>query len=136
MARTPDRRPGRLVEEEVLLDSQTVEPTDERTLRYVDGGFFARDSHGPFDIRGELIENDNFSQLTYNASNQITDYRIWDGPGQVNLLRHFVITYTAGLITQIERRLYDGAGNLQTTVTDVITYNGSLIDTITRTRTP
>lgn len=136
MARTPDRRPGRLVEEEILLDNQTAEPVDERSVRYVDGGFFARDSHGIFDIRGEVIENGNFSQLTYNGSNQITDYRIWDGPAQTNLLRHFIISYTGGLITQIERRLYDGAGNLQTTVIDVITYNGNLIDTITRTRAP
>lgn len=136
MPRTPDRRSGRLLEEEILLDERVGEPTDERAIRYSDGGFFAQDSHGVFDIRGEVIEGTNYSELSYNGQNQITDYRIWDSATKTNLLRHYLVSYSGGLITQIERRFYDGAGNLQTTVTDTVTYNGNLIDTISRVRTP
>jgi hypothetical protein len=53
MARTPDRRPGVLKEEEVLFDDRTADgdPTDERAIRYVSGSFRAKDSAGVFDLR-------------------------------------------------------------------------------------
>lgn len=53
MARTPDRRPGPLLEEEIILDDRSADgdPTDEGAIRYVDGFFRARDSEGTFTMR-------------------------------------------------------------------------------------
>ena len=54
MPRTPDRRAGRLEEEEILFDDRTADgdPTDERAMRYVNGSWRMKDAAGVFDPRG------------------------------------------------------------------------------------
>ncbi len=51
MPRTPDRFPGPLDEEEVLLEIQTEDPEDEGAMRNVNGAFRFKDSIGVFDPR-------------------------------------------------------------------------------------
>lgn len=61
MGITPDRFPGPREEEEFILDSLSVDPTNEGAMRYVNGSFRLRDTIGVFNPRtggGGLAEDD------------------------------------------------------------------------------
>lgn len=78
MPRTPDRRPGSLDEEEILLEERLSDPTTLGAMRYVSGDFRFNDSVGAFNPR------DAFNVDDHEALRQLIHY-IDGGPTIVAL---------------------------------------------------
>lgn len=121
MARTPDRRTGRLEEEEILFDDRSSDgdPTDTRALRYTDGAFRAKDAQGVFNLRLNVGADIDFL-LCNEPPEPTTDYAITRSGGSVtleawtrnggNLLKDITYIRSSGVVTQEDRKVYDTDG--------------------------
>jgi hypothetical protein len=148
MGRTPDRRPGRLVEEEVLMEDQGAgnDPTDAGAFRYVDGAFRFKDATGIFDPRsggGGITESqhENLDTLahevaesgslhvTRDAQNRIqaATYRVSSSPSSTKIREATVTRDGQGRISQVVETQFDGSGNAITgqTLTKTIVRDGT-----------
>lgn len=78
MPKTPDRRPGSLHEEEILMDLRDPgeDPVIPGAVRYVDGGFKFVDSQGIYDPR---VGGEGLSESQHKALRHLIHFI--DGPG-------------------------------------------------------
>ena len=154
MARTPDRRPGKLFEEEILLDDRTGDgdPIDERAIRYLNGDFRMRDSLGVFNPRdgGGISEatHEDLDTLTHGLAEDSFDVVSYSGVRVTNIttftdntqtvkVRERDYTYTGIRVTQVDTIQYDGAGTELYRIRETISYVnpfGNRIASITRVR--
>lgn len=158
MARTPDRRPGKLLEEEILLDDRTGEgdPIDERAIRYLNGEFRMRDSLGVFNPRGgggtgdgiteaehegldtlaHGLTEDSFDVATYSG-NRVTNITTYTDNSESVKVRERVYVYSGIRVTQVDTIQYDGAGVELYRIRETISYvnpSGNRVASITRVR--
>lgn len=161
MARTPDRRAGPLLEEEIQMDLQTSDPSIEGAIRYVSGSFRFLDSTGLYDPRtgGGLTENAHktLRQLihfiddgpaegfTSGAYKEViggafpTSIIWWESSSKLKKIVEKTITRSGGSATLIAPtpivwQIYDTDGStVLATVSDAITYSGAF--EVSRTRT-
>jgi len=133
MPRTPDRRHGPLYEEEIFLDPQTEDPTQERSIRYVNGYFKGKDSEGVFDFRGggsggitegqhELLDTlvHNLSETCYQeilrSAGKVSQVIVWTDDGKTTKVRQMDLTRSGGKVSQITLIQYDGGGSVKQTL--------------------
>ena len=159
MPRTPDRRPGALIEdEEIRLITNAIWPTPEGALNYDGTSFVMRDSLGNFNPRNagtgitaaqhkalrDLIHfiddgpADGFASGAYKEttySGILPTTQIWyEDSGKTQKIVELTVTYTGILPTTEVWKMYDTDGvTLLLTVTDAITYAGVFETTRTRT---
>lgn len=159
MPRTPDRRPGALIEdEEIRLITNAIGPTQDGALNYDGTSFVMRDSLGNFNPRSggsgisaaqhkalrDLIHfiddgpADGFASGAYKEttySGILPTTQIWyEDSGKTQKIVELAVTYTGILPTTEVWKMYDTDGvTLLLTVTDAITYAGVFETTRTRT---
>lgn len=158
MPRTPDRRPGALIEdEEIRLITNAIGPTQDGALNYDGTSFVMRDSLGNFNPRSaggisaaqhkalrDLIHfiddgpADGFASGAYKEttySGILPTTQIWyEDSGKTQKIVELTVTYTGILPTTEVWKMYDADGiTLLLTVTDAITYTGVFETTRTRT---
>jgi hypothetical protein len=156
--RTPDRRPGALIEdEEIRLITNAIGPTQDGALNYDGTSFVMRDSLGNFNPRSgggisaaqhkalrDLIHfiddgpADGFASGAYKEttySGILPTTQIWyEDSGKTQKIVELTVTYTGILPTTEVWKMYDADGvTLLLTVTDAITYTGVFETTRTRT---
>ena len=144
MVGTPDRRAGRLEEEEILFDDRSGEgdTEDERSMRYQDGAFrmvdgvktfdprlVDRDDHAIVDALTHNLAETSYEELTYTG-NQVTDIVVWETVGKTKKIRETSLTYTGNKVTTEVNKQYDGAGVLTQTVTSTYTYTGNKLTSV------
>ena len=145
MVGTPDRRAGRLEEEEILLDDLTAEadPEDVRSIRYTDDAFRFVDGTATFDPRlvdrddHEVIDSlthapaeDGYEEFTY-IGNVIADVILWQTVAKLLKIREWNYTYTANKVTTEVIKQYDEAGSLLKTLTLTFAYTGNKLASTT-----
>jgi hypothetical protein len=151
MPRTPDRRPGAVDEEEILLEDRTADgpPTAVGAIRRNGGDILAFDGVGLFNLRSgtgltkpqhdalrSLIHfiNDGpaegfvsgaFREILPAASPFPTSVIWWESAAKLQKIVELTITYTGINPTTEEWKMYDTDGTtVLVTVTDTVTYSG------------
>lgn len=147
MAKTPDRRPGPLEEdEEIRLATNGAGPTLAGAFNFDGTAFVMRDSTGNFNPRTggsgitaaqhevidslvhELAET-SYIELTRSAG-QVTDVITWETAAKLKKVREANITRASGQVSVVVEKQYDGAGSLAQTLTYTITRSGGQVASI------
>jgi len=146
MAKTPDRFPGEREDEGLLLDEDSVEPTQNGEMKYVSGSFKAKDGTGVFNLRsggggiseaqhhaldylGHEIDEDAYEEFTFTGNN-ITNVTIWTDSGKTTKIREFQYVYSVGKISTETVIQYDGAGSEKERLVLTYSFTGNKIDNI------
>lgn len=145
MSKTPDRRPGRLEEdEEIFLETNAVGPTQAGAFNYDGTSFKFRDSIGTFNPR-QTIGTDNDFLLenepptpTNNYSNTQTGSKVtqekWER-GDTTKIKTIDYTYSGSRISQEVRKVYATDGStILAQLTVVYSFTGAALTSATRTR--
>jgi hypothetical protein len=144
---TPDRFPGSREEDEIIFEENSSDPGDVGAIRYVSGGFRAKDGIGVFDLRsgGGITEAQHsiLRQLIHFIDNGPAEgfasgaYREmvgtvfptaiiwWESSAKLKKIVEKLLTWTGATPTTIVWKVYaaDGVAVLAT-VTDAISYSG------------
>jgi len=155
--KTPDRFPGPLIEEELVLDDeQTEDPSTEGAMRFVLGSFRFRDTSGVFDPRSggsglteaqhkvlrqliHFIKGGPAEGFASGAYREITGTVFptaviwWESSAKLKKIVEKLTTWSGPFPTSIAWKVYDAAGALVATVTDAISYSGPFETSRTRT---
>jgi len=144
---TPDRFPGSLGEEEIVLEEQIENPSVEGAVRYVNGSFKAKDETGVFDLRsGEGLteeQHKTIRQLIHfidegpaegfvtNAYLEVTGTVFptaiiwWESSAKLKKIASKEVTWTGPFPATVTWKIYDTDGStVLATVTDTLTYSG------------
>lgn len=136
MPRTPDRRPGPIVEDEgIFLEPQATEPTVNGELRYVTG-------------RGLRVYEEGKTKSFQPITGSAYVILVRDGNGRAQYIRTFT---DSGMATKMEeteitrdgsnrvasviQRFYDVSGTLARTVTSPVSRSSGKFHHIDRTET-
>lgn len=157
-AQTPDRFPGALGEEEVILETQTEDPSSEGAVRYVSGSFRAKDGTGVFNLRSgtglseeqhkalrqliHFVDEGPAESFASGAYREVTGTIFpsaiiwWESSAKLKKIVSQDITWSGAKPTQVVWKIYASDGStVLATVSDAITYSGvfesSRIRTIT-----
>lgn len=156
MTKTPDRFPGSLVEEEIILGDQTEDPSDAGAVRYVSGSFRAKDESGVFNLRSgsglteaqhkllrqliHFIDNGPAEGFASGAYREITGTVFpsvvtwWESSEKLKKIVSKELTWTGAFPSSIVWKVYDTDGStVLATVTDAISYSGPFETSRTRT---
>lgn len=157
-AQTPDRFPGSLGEEEVILDEQTEDPSYEGAVRYVSGSFRAKDGTGVFNLRSgtglseeqhkilrqliHFIDEGPAEGFATGAYREVTGTIFpsaiiwWESSDKLKKIVSQEITWSGAKPTQVDWKIYASDGStVLATVSDAITYSGVFESSRTRTIT-
>ena len=148
MPRSPDARPGELLEDDgILLGSQVSDPTDVGEFRNVGGEIRVKDTIGVYDPRAlrSLIHfinegpADGFASGAYKeilpSSNPFPISVIWwASAAKLKKIVEKTLTYTGAFPTTIVWKSYASDGvTVLATVSDAISYSGAFETARTRT---
>jgi len=153
---TPDRFPGSLGEEEIVLEEQIENPSVEGAVRYVNGSFKAKDETGVFDLRAgsglteaqhkilrQLIHfidggpAEGFASGAYRETTGTvfpTAIIWWETSGKLKKIVSKELTWSGAFPSTIVWKVYDTDGaTVLATVTDTFSYSGPFETSRTRT---
>ena len=113
------------------MEEDTVSPSVEGAIKYVDGAFEFRDALGLFDPRttgdaaghrayDQLVHNiaeTSYLEVTRNGSGRITNVTYYTDSGKTTKIRECQVTRTFGKVSQIVVIQYNGAGAIAETLT-------------------
>jgi hypothetical protein len=136
MPRTPDRRPGELLEESIQFENLPPgnEPVAVGQVRFIDGKLLIKDAIGTYDARAlhsliNFIDEGPANGFVSGATKTTTGtvfptQNLWRRANNTKLLEKN-ITWTGVVPTTIEWKMYDSDGStIIVTVTDTIEYSG------------
>jgi hypothetical protein len=144
---TPDRAPGVLDEEGIVLEPTQL-AVAEGELRYDGTRFSLYDAGGEFDPRSggsgltpsshrgldqlvHAIAEDSFAEYIYSGV-QVTDIIIWTDNGKTDKIRETTFTYTGNKVTTIVTKQYGSDGStVVETLTQTLVYSGNKVTDIT-----
>lgn len=147
MPRTPDRKPGPALEEELQLEDRTADgnPTVDGAVRFVSGDIVAKlpsgvtslttgtglseGQHAALDQLQHWIAEDSFLEVIRSGDN-VTDVIYWTDSGKTTKIRETSVTRSSGKVATIVVRQYDGTGTLSETLTGTVTRSSGKVSTI------
>lgn len=147
MPATPDRRPGSLDEEEILLDANPGTPSAAGGIRYSGAIFQMRDATGTFDPRvggagltsnDFLLDNEPVTPNTTYAptytSGKVTE-ELWTKTTGGQAIRRVTYTYSGNRVSTEVRKVYAADGTtVVAQVTWTYSYTGGVLTGATMTR--
>jgi hypothetical protein len=151
MPPTPDRKPGRLEEDdELFFVANAIPPSEAGAMNYDGTSFKMRDAVGTFDPRAggsgitegqhrELdtlvheLDETSYDEVIYSGNN-VTQYITWTNTDKTLKIREDLMTYSSGKVSQAVSKQYDGLGVLKEQITEVYAYSGNKVTSVTRTR--
>lgn len=148
MARTPDRSPGPLDEEEILLETNTSPTAVAGSITFDGSSFVLRDATGVFDPRSggsgisegqheglDTLVHDvaetSYTEVT-RTSGQVSSVIVWETSAKLKKIRETTVTRTSGQASTIVEKHYDAAGTVIAgqTLTHTVTRSGGRVESI------
>lgn len=143
MGRTPDRRPGPLIEEKIILQDDGYTADNPGEAVYKDGAFSMRDSVGAFDPRSgsglsetqhenldtlvHELAKDRYEEIT-RSGGVVTNHIVYTDSGKTTKIRETNITRSAGKVSEIEIIQYESGSEKYTLTGTVARSSGSVSD--------
>lgn len=146
MPRTPDKFPGKRVEEAIQFEADVVHPSTNGELRYVSGLGLRVFDEGAERGVGGISESDHsaLATLTHDVvgsgvdiisyvGGRISNVTSWTDASKTQKVREVQLTYnTNRKVSQIVTIQYDAAGVEKERLTETLTYTDNKITGIAR----